>query len=161
MNRYERRASGERAAVLGIALLTALVTLGAMGSMLPVARAATNHVIDMDDYFFSPKFLTIAPGDTVQWHDASIYTQHTATSNTSAWTEVILNPGQTSSMITLNVQGNYTYICSIHFPMGFNMWGAIEVGTGGAVPEFSSSLLVVAGLMVLMIGMMLLGGRRR
>ena len=157
MDRFERRFRGEKAAVLGIALLVGMLSLAAVGFLLPNAMAATNHVIDMEDYFFSPKFTPIAPGDTVQWHNAGFH-QHTATSNTSAWTEVILNADQTSSMITLNTPGNYTYICSIHFASD-KMWGAIEVGTS-AIPEFSSSLFVVLGLFALMIGMMVLGGRR-
>ena len=158
MNRFERRFRGERTAVLGIALLTGLLSVAAVSSLLPGTTAATNHVIDMNDYFFSPKFITIAAGDTVQWHNAGFY-QHTATSNSSAWSEIILNAGQTSSMITLNTDGNYSYICSNHF-LADKMWGAIQVGTS-TIPEFSSSLLVVTGLLVLMIGMMLLGGRRK
>jgi len=158
MDRFERRFRGERTAVLGIAMLVGVLSLAAVGSLLPTTTAATNHLIEMNDFYFSPKFLPIAPGDTVQWHNNGFY-QHTATSNTSAWTEVILNAGGTSSMITLNTEGNYTYICSNHYGL-YKMWGAIQVGTS-AIPEFSSSLFVVLGLFALMIGMMVLGGRRK
>ena len=77
---------------------------------MPV-RAQTNHVISMTEYVFTPQFLTIAPGDTVQWQNNGVL-PHTATSNTSAWTEIILNPGQTSTPpITLTTPGVYDYIC--------------------------------------------------
>ncbi len=162
--RYKYRLRNERTSFLGVAMITSAVLLvviafGMMVSIIPNARAATNHEIGMYDYYFSPKFITIAPGDTVTWHNFSPYTTHTATSNTSAWPEKTVTTGSTSSPITLTTPGNYTYICSIHFPLGFNMWGAIVVESS-TVPEFPSAMPIIAGFIVIMLGMMLLGGIR-
>ncbi len=159
--RHKRRRRNDRASLLVMASIAFGVPLifllmGVMTSVPPTAGAPVNHEIGMYDFFFSPQFLTIPLGDTITWHNFSPSAIHTATSNTSAWTEVVLNPGQTSTPITLTSAGNYTYICSIHFPLGFNMWGAIQV-VSNPIPEFSSSIVVVAGMLILVLGMVLLG----
>ena len=134
-------------------VLAIVIGMAVLAPLMP-ARAVTNHVVEMHDYYFFPQFTTVAPGDTVTWHNnASI--PHTATSNASAWTEVIVSAGLTSNPPTPTpmTPGNYTYICSFHFLQHNSMWGAIIVST--AVPEFSSSFVVVVGMLVVALGLML------
>lgn len=152
MKGLSKRARMESAAALGMTMLVFVMLVPIVVPFIP-ARAATNHVVDMNDYNFSPQFLTVASGDTVTWHNAGAHV-HTATSNTSAWAEITLSAGQTSSPVTMPLTpGNYTYICSYHFS-SFGMWGAIVVST--VVPEFSGSLVVVVGMLAIALGMMLI-----
>ncbi len=148
MRRNRSSSRSEVVVVLELTLMAFLVGFALAAPAMP-ARAATPHTIQMNDFNFSPQFLTINSGDTVQWHNAA-GVDHTATSNTSAWTEIILSPGQTSSAITLSVPGVYDYICSIHYA-AYGMWGKITVQS--AVPEFSSSIVVVAGMLAMAIGL--------
>ncbi len=153
-----RRARSPLAMVVVLATI-AVMALVPMLILIATPATATNHVVDMVDYDFSPKFLTVGPGDTVQWHNAGTL-EHTATSNTSAWTEVIELPGATSSPRTMpSAGGNYTYICSFHFSTHPTMWGAIIVDT--SIPEFSSSSFVVLGMMVIALCLMLIRPRSR
>lgn len=153
MTKHSERARREFVSVVGLIVLAFVIGLSVAAPMMP-ARAATNHVVYMTvSYTFSPKFTTVAPGDTVTWHN-NASTAHTATSNISAWSEVILNGGATSAAITMpTTPGNYTYICSYHFGSS-GMWGAIIVST--TVPEFSSSFVVVVGMLVIALELMLL-----
>ncbi len=161
--RHKKRHRGERTSLLGAAIVTAILATvmllaGLTSNVMPVHNASTNRTISIFDYYFSPQFITISQGDSVTWHNSGVVA-HTATSNTSEWAEIILNPGQTSPSITLSTPGNFTYICSFHYAL-FNMWGGITVEPS-AIPEFSSSMFAVVSMLVLMLGIMLLGGLRR
>ena len=153
MSKYSKRARREVVSVAVVAILAFVIFIPIAAVFIPTA-AATNHVVDMVDYNFSPKFIPVAPGDTITWHNAGTIL-HTATSNTSAWAEVIVSPNMDSAPITMpTTPGNYTYICSIHFATHNTMWGAIVVSTD--IPEFSSSLVVVMGMLAIALGLMLI-----
>jgi plastocyanin len=151
----EETSRGWSTTALRISGLTTLVFMMGFSLALPImpARAATNHVIEMTDYAFTPQFITINGGDSVQWYNNGSVA-HTATANASdpmQWTDVVLSPTQHSGMITLTISGVYNYICTYH--IGLDMWGRITV-TGTTVPEFSGELFVVVGLMAMMFGLM-------
>ena len=137
--------------------LTMLAFMIGLAIVMPAipARAQTTWTIEMTDYQFTPKSQSINAGDHVVWHNGGA-AAHTATSNTSAWTNVVLSPGQTSSPTTLTVGGVYNYYCQYH--VSFDMWGSITVS--GTIPEFSGELVVVIGLMAMMLGLMVLRTRR-
>lgn len=110
----------------------------------------------MTGFAFSPQFTTISAGDSVQWRNLDTVT-HTSTANSSdpqTWNFASVAPGATTATVTLNTPGTYDYICTIHFSAD-KMWGRIIV-TGSGVPEFSSSLLVVVGMLGIVVGLMVL-----
>jgi len=152
MTKHSERARREFVSVVELIVLAFVIGIPVAAPLMP-ARAATNHVIGMWDFYYTPHSQTVAPGDTVQWRNYGAY-QHTAKSNASAWTEVVVNPGVLSSPATVmpSTPGTYSYICSNHFATD-GMWGEIIVST--VVPEFSSSLVVVVGLLVMALGLML------
>ena len=121
-------------------------------AMLSQPVAAANHVVQVGEYFFDQKDIIINVGDTVTWHNGGTV-GHTATSNNSQWTSISLPVGFTSDPLTFNTPGVYPYHCAIHPSL---MWGSITVG---AIPEFSSSLVVV-GLMAMALGVMIVGRRK-
>ncbi len=150
--------SGPNEGLIALVELTVMVFIVGLVLAMPSmpARAQTPHLIEMTDYAFTPQFVTISTGDTVQWHNGGT-AAHTATSNTSAWPDVVLSPGQTSAAITINLPGTYDYICSYHFNL--DMWGAITA-VGNPVAEFSSSAVIVAGMLAMAIGLALASRRR-
>ncbi len=156
MRRFHKRPQDRLIWVFELTVMVFTVGFVLAAPALP-ARAAQNHLITMTDYAFTPQFLTIATGDTVQWVNNGA-AAHTATSNTSAWTNVILSPTQTSAMIPINAPGTYDYYCLYH--ISFDMWGSITA-TGSVVPEFSSSAVVVVGLLVMAIGLIVASKTRR
>ncbi len=150
--RYSYRARRELVAAIVLIALLGLIMLPMMFLMTP-AKASTNHIVDVYEYDYSPKFLPVAPGDTISWHNIGTL-EHTATSNTSVWTEVFVLPGATSPPVTMPLTaGNYTYYCSFHFSSHPTMWGAIIVDT--SIPEFSSSSIAVVGMLVIGLALML------
>jgi len=139
--------------VLALIALTFVIGISVAAPLMP-ARAATNHDVYMHDYYFLPQFLTVAPGDTVTWHNVGA-APHTATSNTTGVFDVAVSAGSSSSATTMpTTPGNYTYHCSYHGGAPHYMWGAIIVST--VVPEFSSSFVVVVGMLLIAFELMLL-----
>ncbi len=159
MVRSRTRRVHERIAALGLILVIFALSASVVVSMVPVAKATASHTINMYDYlgtyYFSPKFITIAPGDSVVWHNVGTMT-HGSTSNTSAWTQISVAVGADSSPIVLMNPGNYTYYCQYHYTFG--MWGAILVS--GAIPEFPNSVMIVIGMIGVALVMFTLVRRR-
>ncbi len=97
-------------------------------------RAAATQVrphatvqVAIQNFAFSPRTLTIAPGDTVVWTQQDS-APHTVTSDTGAWTaSADLGSGQTFSH-TFTTAGTFPYHCAVH-P---NMTATIVVASSGA-----------------------------
>lgn len=124
--------------------------------MLPTARAATTWHVYTVNYRFLPADLTIGQGDTVVWTN-NVSTEHSVTSLSSpaAWTEKLLPGVGSTGQVTFNTPGVFPYECKFHYLSG--MVG--EVTVISAIPEFSSSLAVVASMMALFFGLIFV--RRR
>ena len=122
-------------------------------AMLSQPVAAANHTVEVGDFFFNQKDITIFAGDTVTWHNGGAL-PHTATSNNSLFTEVNLPSGVTSSPLAFNTPGLFPYHCRLH---PTQMWGSITVVN--VIPEFSSSLVVV-GLMAMALGDVIVARRK-
>jgi plastocyanin len=105
--------------VAALALVATLVlapSAGAQGQTMTVS---------IEDFFFSPANMTVAPGTTVTWVNNG-QAPHTSTADDGTWDSGTLQPGESFSF-TFDQAGTYTYHCSIH-P---NMTGTIKVGGGG------------------------------
>lgn|GEM_PF-1185176 len=158
MRRFGEDRRIEAMRFVGLVFMAFVAVLSLAVPAMP-ARAATNYVIDMYDYYYAPQFLTVSVGDTVQWSNLGTV-QHTATSNdTAAWGEVVVNPDTTSPPLTLTVSGVFPYIDSVDYAF-YGMWGQITV-VGTAVPEFSSFAVVAAGMLVLALGLSFVRRTRR
>jgi plastocyanin len=99
------------------------------------AASAADHIVLMNydtgtmAAFFDPAFITIDPGDRIQWQNVSIV-QHTSTSGLDClpdgtWSSGIINPGASSAFITFNTPGTFDYYCRFHCLMG--MTGEVVV----------------------------------
>src|SRR5881394_3305132 len=75
------------------------------------ARAA-EHTVAIRDDFFSPKNLTIPPGDTVKWVHQGAGT-HTTTSSSGLWNSGLMHNGDSFS-VTFSNLGNFPYFCQVH-----------------------------------------------
>lgn len=155
MLKHSSRRRREVVAAVELAILVFVLGAPLAVTFAPTARAATNHVIEMSGFAFSPQFLTIPAGDTVQWHNADGLT-HTSIANATdpdTWSFTSVGAGTTTSQVTLTIPGEYNYYCSLHFAL-YNMWGRITVTGGTGVPEFSSSMLAVVGMLGIVLGLM-------
>jgi plastocyanin len=104
------------AALALVATLALAPSAGAQGQTMTVS---------IEDFFFSPANMTVAPGTTVTWVNNG-QAPHTSTADDGTWDSGTLQPGESFSF-TFNQAGTYTYHCTIH-P---NMTGTITVGGGG------------------------------
>ena len=110
-----------------------LVTLS-MAALLvfaPAASAQDEMTVSIQDFFFEPDQLTVAPGTTVTWvNDGAV--PHTSTADDGAWDSGTLQPGESFSF-TFDDPGDYSYFCEIH-P---DMTATITVSEGGEMTTAS------------------------
>ncbi len=130
--------TGSLALMMGAALVTPL---------LPEVSAADANV-SISGSTFIPHEITIFAGQTIQWDNSDGF-PHTATSNSSAWTEVSI-PASGTGSLTLNTPGIYGYHCRLH-SLSPGTWGVITV-LDRSIPELSSMAFVVLGVLVMFIG---------
>ena len=107
--------SWRRAALLAakIALAAGVLILNVIA--LPPARAADDSkkvIVEVANFTYSPKVITIAPGTTVTWvnHDDS---PHTVTATAKAFRSQALDTDD-SFTYTFTKSGDYAYFCSLH-----------------------------------------------
>ena len=76
---------------------------------------ALTKTVDMVDFAFDPKGISVAQGDSVQWHNAGVRT-HTATQDAplAFFNTGNVNAGNTSAAKVLTAAGSYPYHCAIH-----------------------------------------------
>jgi LPXTG-motif cell wall-anchored protein len=95
-----------------------------------VVRAAASQGVTIRDYAFSPRSVTVRPGDTVTWTNRD-GVRHSATAEDGSFDTGLLARGENGEH-TFREAGTYQYVCTPH-P---NMQGTVVVegaSTGGAV----------------------------
>ena len=93
---------------------------------IPNLTSASTIHIDVVDSSFSPKDVTIAPGDTVVWTNRGAMI-HTVTADNQSFNSGNISPGQTYTQ-SFTAPGTYPYYCIPHGnPGGQGMAGTIRV----------------------------------
>src|SRR5262245_22803294 len=100
--------------------------------------AGEERTVAMGDNFFSPRNLTIQPGDTVNWVNQG-NNLHTTTSDAGLWDSGVIQKSATFSR-TFNDLGSFPYFCTVH---GHSMSGTITVDTNGVTETRELFLLKV------------------
>src|SRR5918993_4760537 len=99
----------------------------------PAASAQDEMTVSIQDFFFEPDQITVAPGTTVTWvNDGE--EPHTSTADDGTWDSGTLQPGESYSF-TFDEPGDYSYFCEIH-P---DMTASVKVSGGGGGTTSSSS----------------------
>ena len=134
-------------------LFTALITVVSLGASPPAANAV-EHLVSVADFSFTPKTLTVAPGDTVRWTNAGGGHQHNVVADDrsfrcangcqesggsgepddGAWTFTLAFPEA----------GEFPYHCAVHGgPGGIGMSGTVVVvgATPGCVADATTLCL--------------------
>ncbi len=78
--------------------------------------APNTETVDMGNFFFAPKHLTVRVGDTVRWLNNSDV-PHNATSDSGVWDAGFVDPGGAFAFKFDRV-GTYAYRCTIHVAQG-------------------------------------------
>jgi|SRR5215211_3749650 len=78
----------------------------------PAASAQEEMTVSIQDFFFEPDQLTVAPGTTVTWVNDGEQ-PHTSTADDGTWDSGTLQPGESYSF-TFDEPGDYSYFCEIH-----------------------------------------------
>ncbi len=74
----------------------------------------TVSIVGMNgDQSFSPNPVSVKVGQSIAWHNSDVIT-HTATQDGGGFNTGSIAPGTTSSPITMNTAGTFSYHCSIH-----------------------------------------------
>jgi plastocyanin len=104
-------------------------------ALAPAAGAATQQV-QAQDNFFSPRTVTINPGDTVQWSQSGLLPHNVKFDDGSF--EQPADPQSTpwTASRTFSTPGSFRYYCRQHgSPGGGGMAGTVVVaGAGGTTP---------------------------
>lgn len=85
---------------------------GSRAPQTPVVSGASQVTVDISEFDFLPRDLTIRAGTSVTWvnHDLA---PHDATDVDGAWATAMLNPEEADTL-TFDSPGAYEYLCSIH-----------------------------------------------
>jgi plastocyanin len=112
-------------------LYLATLSITALLIFAPAASAQDEMTVSIQDFFFEPDQLTVAPGTTVTWvNDGE--EPHTSTADDGTWDSGTLQPGESFSF-TFDDPGDYSYLCEIH-P---NMTATITVSEDGEMKTAS------------------------
>ena len=84
----------------------------AAAAACPIAAAAQNRTITIDNFTFSPQTLTIKAGTKVTWTNRDDI-PHTVASTTKAFKSPALDTDDSYSF-TFTAAGSYEYFCSLH-----------------------------------------------
>jgi LPXTG-motif cell wall-anchored protein len=99
-----------------VALLAALsLALLALAPVGAAPRQAETKSVNIQNFAFDPKDLTVAVGDTVSWKNSD-KAPHTATANDGSFDSGNLNQGQEFSF-TFTKAGTFAYVCRYHDQM--------------------------------------------
>ena len=119
-----------------------LATLSMVTLLLfaPAASAQEEMTVSIQDFFFEPDQLTVAPGTTVTWvNDGE--EPHTSTADDGMWDSGTLQPGESYSF-TFDEPGDYSYFCEIH-P---DMTATVTVSEGGGMTTPSPAATMSASM---------------
>lgn len=94
---------------------------GGASSQPPAISEQSSVTIEMTDYDFTPRNLSIRAGTRVTWINRGAI-PHTATLRNGGWDTGVLKQGE-SKTLTFDEPGTYQYLCTIH-P---NMQGTLTV----------------------------------
>jgi LPXTG-motif cell wall-anchored protein len=114
---------------IGILALVSLIALFALAPLAGAApRAAETKTVNIKDFEFAPKELTINVGDTVMWENDGPST-HSATSTDGVFDSDAIKAGEDFSF-TFTKAGTFKYACKFHDIMQ----GTITVGEAAPAP---------------------------
>ena len=127
--------------ILGTLALAALLAScgGGGGSSTPTSPGTPGSqviVVQIKDDQFSPKDVTINPGDTVRWVMAGTHQGHTVTATDGSFDSgMVFNQSGASFQRTFSVAGQTVeYQCKTHYNC-CGMAGAIKVGSNAPDPH--------------------------
>jgi plastocyanin len=93
-------------------LYLATLTMVALLISASAASAQDEMTVSIQDFFFEPDQLTVAPGTTVTWvNDGE--EPHTTTADSGMWDSGTLQPGESFSF-TFDEPGSHSYFCEPH-----------------------------------------------
>jgi plastocyanin len=112
--------------------LAALSLLAVLAFAPSAGAQGQTTTVSIEDFFFSPANITVAPGTTVTWvNNGRAPHTATATSPSGAFDSGTLQPGQSFSF-TFNRPGTYAYHCAIHpFMSGTVTVSGVSAAAGG------------------------------
>jgi len=92
-------------------------------------------VVQVTDNTYSPRSITINPGDTVRWEWGGPSTIHTVTARDGSWDSGTVFTGQGASFSRrFDIAGTYEYSCQAHSVCCL-MRGSVRVGGGSPPPD--------------------------
>jgi plastocyanin len=118
-------------------LYLAILSMAAMLISAPAASAQDEMTVSIQDFFFDPDQLTVAPGTTVTWVNKG-QAPHTVTSTDGKELDsATLQPGDTYSFTFKDDDAGetYAYQCTIH-PQ---MTASVNVSGGGGTTSSASA----------------------
>jgi len=117
------------AAVAGLLLVSSCGGGGGGGSM-PTEPGPTSKtvMVTVADFSFTPKDVSINPGDSVQWVLSGSDLSHTVTAEDGSFNTALNQPGATFTQTFKGGGVTITYHCNTHWK-SMGMQGSIAVGS--------------------------------
>lgn len=116
-----------------VLIILGIATVGLAGRSALAAPAKQSVTIEMQDFQFAPKTVTIVAGTTVNWPNPGA-APHTTTSEAGLWDSGQKAPGESFSF-TFTRAGTFAYYCTLHGARGgVGMAGTIIVTAPQTAP---------------------------
>ena len=117
-----------RLGIAALALLACCLAAFAQGAAIGNRNSATSvgrtASVQIKNFEFQPKTITVKPGTTVTWTNNA--GSHTVTADKGAFSSPTLTSGKTFSH-KFTKKGTYGYHCSFHGSAGHDMSGRVVV----------------------------------
>lgn len=85
---------------------------GSRGSQTPVVSDQSAVAVEIREFDFFPRELTVTPGAKLTWTNRDS-APHDATDEAGGWTAGMLRQGESGTLVFDN-PGTYKYLCTIH-----------------------------------------------
>ena len=85
---------------------------GGLAPQTPVVSNAPAVAVEIRNYDFFPRELTVSAGASVAWTNRDL-TPHDATDEAGGWTTGMLRQGDSGTLV-FEDPGSYRYLCTIH-----------------------------------------------
>jgi len=85
---------------------------GSLASQTPIVSDAPEVTIEIRDFDYRPRELTVAVGTSLTWVNRDS-APHDATDEAGGWGTSMLSQGE-SATVTFDAPGAYRYLCTIH-----------------------------------------------
>lgn len=91
--------------------ITSQLCFAAILSAFCVRAEATEHIVEIVNFAFSPRQLSVESGDTITWVNRDVVSHNVSGGTVNTWRSPNLRKDETFSLV---ITSDLNYLCSLH-----------------------------------------------